>query len=240
MRRSSSTARTKQPSPSQSGRRVARSPRASSSAGGCATPIRPLSCCFVALPATFLAAAPMRCPQLCRSALTYCARARSSRRTAATWSRRRARTARRGGTRRCSGTAHGPSRCPIWPCTHPRAACVPQLPLTLGACQAAVRSFQAREAARQAVRESWDEQTGTWVADAQSPDASADTMGDDPLCARVVGAFLFFYTPRKDAARARLVCQLMSRRLRGGPSLRRPLCTPSVTDSCCDSFVPAR
>lgn len=97
-----------------------------------------------------------------------------------------------------------------------------------------MRSFLAREAARQAVRESWDLQAGTWAVDAASPDATAGSPGaQDPLFAGVVGAFLFFYAPRKDAARARLVCQLMSRLLRGGP------CTPSTLLHARSQLTPA-
>ena len=105
-----------------------------------------------------------------------------------------------------------------------------------------MRSFLAREAARQAVRESWDEQAGTWAADAELPDAGGDAVGaHDPLRAGVIGAFLFFYTPRKDAARAQLVCQLVSRLLRGEPSTFPA--APRVlvkTDSCRDAGRPAR
>lgn len=117
---------------------------------------------------------------------------------------------------------HGPCRCVHFPIAHGRPCRTGgSLPLSLGVRQAAVRSFLAREAARQAVRESWDEQAGTWAVDAHPPDATAGSPGThDPLFAGVIGAFLFFYTPRKDAARARLVCQLMSRLLRGAP------CTP--------------
>ena len=107
--------------------------------------------------------------------------------------------------------------------------------------QAAVRSFQAREAAQQAVREAWDEQAATWV-DAAPPDAGAPAAGaagaHDPLCTQALSAFMFFYTPRKDAARAQQVCQLMSRLLRSKLPLCQAHCTPPATHSCCGSGCP--
>jgi hypothetical protein len=71
-----------------------------------------------------------------------------------------------------------------------------------------VRSFLAREAARDTVRAAWDEQASGWATDARAGGAGA--VAADPFFAAGVGAFLFFYTPSKDASRARLVCQLMS------------------------------
>lgn len=118
--------------------------------------------------------------------------------------------------------------------------------------QAAVRSFLARESARQAVRGLWDAQASAWAANAERPEAEAGAAdAQDPLCAGVIGAFMFFFTPRQDAARARLVAQLMNRLLRGGPSTsphspRAAAATNSCRDSryscqviCCSAWRPA-
>lgn len=72
-------------------------------------------------------------PSLTDLSADPCARARSCRRTAAIWSRRRARTARRGGRRRCSTTVHGPCRCVQYPShTHISASEPGRLP---GRCE---------------------------------------------------------------------------------------------------------
>ena len=76
------------------------------------------------------------------------------------------------------------------------------------AVQSAVRSFLAREAARQMIRAAWDEQAAGWA------ETAADG-GAGMLSADVIGAFMFFYTPRKDAARAQVICQLMGQLLKG-------------------------
>ena len=68
-----------------------------------------------------------------------------------------------------------------------------------------MRSYLAREAARQAVRAEWDARC-----------AEGDAAAAETLPASFIASFLFFYTPRKDASRALAVCRLIGELGEGG------------------------